>query len=67
MPKPLNAELSFVVQRVRRNNGVIETFFTLPGGLPDEFVSTNLMKDRGEPKVGERYVITFKPEFPHER
>ncbi len=64
---PLRAELSFVVQNVRRNNGVIETLFSLPGGVPDEYVSVNLLKDHGEPKVGERYVITFRPEFPHER
>ena len=61
---PLNFKTSFIVERVRRNNGVIETFFHMPGGKPDEYALFNTLTDRGEPKTGERYVITVKPEFP---
>lgn len=61
---PLNFEISMIVERVRRNNGVTETFFHMPGGKPDEYALFNTLSDRGSPKMGERYVITVKPEFP---
>ena len=64
---PLNIELSFIVQSVRRNNGVMDTLFSLPGGLPDEYVSANLLRSRGVAKEGQRYKIIIVPEFPVEQ
>lgn len=63
---PLRAKISFIVTGVRRNNGIIEALFSLVGGLPDEYVRSNLFEGRGVPVEGERYRIIIEPEFPHE-
>ena len=64
----LFAKIVFTVDRVRRNNGIIETFFTRrPDNgkkSQDEHGLFNTLIDRGEPELGERYVITIRPESP---
>jgi len=64
----LYAKITFTVDRVRRNNGIIETLFTRrPDNgktSQDEHGLFNTLIDRGEPELGERYVITIRPESP---
>ena len=70
MPKrnPLYAEIIFTVQAVKRNNGIIQTLFThRPDNGKndqDEHGLFNTLIGRGEPEVGERYVISVRPAFP---
>lgn len=63
----LELEIVFTVQAVKRNNGIVQTLFThRPDNgkkSQDEHGLFNTLIDRGEPKVGERYVITVRP-FP---
>ena len=54
------------MDRVRRNNGIIETLFVRrPDNgkkSQDEYGLFNTLIDRGEPEVGARYVITIRPD-----
>ena len=45
----------------------MDTLFSLPGGLPDEYISANLLISRGVAKQGQRYKIIIIPEFPVEQ
>jgi len=64
----LFAKIIFTVDRVRRNNGIIETLFVRrPDNgkkSQDEYGLFNTLIDRGEPELGQRYVITIRPESP---
>jgi hypothetical protein len=55
-------------KRVRRNNGILEAFFTRhPSNAlsQEEHVLVNVLSDRGEPQTERDYWITIEPAFPH--
>lgn len=64
----MHTKIKAICQRVRRNNGIIEAFFTRHQSEAlshEEHVLMNVLSDRGEPETGKEYWITVEPAFPH--
>jgi hypothetical protein len=52
-------------ERVRKNNGIIEVFFTRHDLVQEEYVLVNIVADPDEYEVRKPYWITIEPAFPH--
>jgi len=51
-------------ERVRKNNGIIEVFFTRRDIAQEEHAIVNIVADPSEYEEGKYYWITIEPAFP---
>lgn len=63
-------KIKAVCERIRRNNGIVEVFFTRRQDFADalsqeEHVLINLLCNPDEFKQGSEYWVTIDPAFPH--
>jgi hypothetical protein len=58
---PMRRQVRFICERVRKNNGVVEVFFSRRDTMPEEHVLINVAGDPSEYLVGGGYLITIEP------
>jgi len=59
----MRRQARFICERVRKNNGVVEVFFSRRDTTPEEHVLINIAGDPNEYLVGGGYLITIEPVF----
>lgn len=57
----MQTRLKAVCQMVERNNGIFRALFVTRDKSQEETILVNLGQNRGLPKEGQRFLITFSP------
>jgi hypothetical protein len=57
----MRRQARFICERVRKNNGVVEVFFSRRDTTSEEHVMVNIAADPTEYLVGGGYLITIEP------